>query len=173
MQQAFCHWDCTAELRIVHETKLTDGSGAYSDSFPFMYQWLKPYDIVTETPNSKKWQWDNPDTFAGLAVRVDGTEYLVRNEFAHLGIASPYRSEVAGHLRDFTALVRTGEPDEFTADMAVMSWKMDLAAKLSAKRNGALTAINDPEIEQIDAEDSAAYRKQYGFDPMDIEAALG
>ena len=54
-----------------------------------------------------------------------------------------------------------------------MSLQMDLAAALSAGRQGAQVRIAEPEIAQVDADRLAAVQAQFGFDPLDIEAVVG
>lgn len=53
-----------------------------------------------------------------------------------------------------------------------MSLTMELAATLSAQRDGARVALSDPEIERLDTERLAAVRAQFGFDPLDIETVV-
>ena len=88
------------------------------------------------------------------------------------GVAAPGQAAFACVVRDFANLVRVGVPDPFTPDMAVMSMTMELAAALSARREGARVTFADPEIEQLDAELLAGVRAQFGFDPLDIEAVV-
>ena len=73
----------------------------------------------------------------------------------------------------FADLVHAGRPDPFTPAMAVMSLTMELAAALSARRDGARVELSDPGIIPLDAERQAALRGQLGFDPLDIEAMAG
>ncbi len=73
----------------------------------------------------------------------------------------------------FANLVHAGRPDPFTPAMAVMSLTMELAAALSARRDGARVELSDPGIIPLDAERQAALRVQFGFDPLDIEAMAG
>ena len=84
-------------------------------------------------------------------------------------MATPGQAAFAAAVRDFTDLVRTGAPDPFTPAMAVMSLTMELAAALSARRDGARVELSDPGIPPLDAERQAALRVQFGFDPLDIE----
>jgi hypothetical protein len=97
---------------------------------------------------------------------------MVDNPFVERGLTTSYHPEVAGHVRDFVQLLRTGGPDPFTPEMAVHSLLMERAAELSARRKGALVTLDDPGIDEVDQDHYARARKVIGIDPMDIEAVV-
>lgn len=169
VQEATGHWSGKAEVRLVPESQLADGSGGYSESYPIVYRY-RDADGRAQTL-SVHGKADGL-VFLGAQVELPPARFAVENEFASLGVATPGQAAFAGVVRDFARLVRRTGPDPFTADMAVMSLQMDLAAALSARRQGAGVRIAEPEIEQVDADRLAAVRAQLGFDPLDIEAVV-
>ena len=84
--------------------------------------------------------------YLGAHVELPQGRFEVENEFAPCGVATPGQAAFAAAVRDFTDLVRTGAPDPFTPAMAVMSLTMELAAALSARRDGARVELSDPGI---------------------------
>lgn len=169
VQEATGHWSGKAEVRLVPEASLADGSGGYSESYPIVYRY-RDADGRTQTLSGH----GKADglVFLGAQVELPPGRFAVENEFASLGVATPGQAAFAGVVRDFAHLVRRTGPDPFTTDMAVMSLQMDLAAALSARRQGARVRIAEPEIERVDADRLAAVRAQLGFDPLDIEAVV-
>lgn len=173
IQQATGHWDGNAEVRIVPKDKMTDGSGAFSISYPFKYLWRTEEGKILETDNCGKWNWNTPHAYAGVKVMLpEYGEFRVDNEFAGPELKTAYHSEVAGHVWDFARLVRTGHPDPFTPEMAITSLAMERAAELSARRQGRLVNMDDASVDDIDRERLVAIREELGVDPLDIEAML-
>ncbi len=170
VQEAVGHWSGRAEVRIVPESRLTDGSGGYSESHPILYRYR---DADGEIEERALFERADELVYLGAHVELPQGRFEVENEFAPRGVATPGQAAFAAVVRDFASLVRRAGPDPFTAAMAVMSLQMDLAAALSARRQGAQVRIADPEIEQVDADRLAAVQAQLGFDPLDIEAVVG
>ncbi len=169
VQEATGHWSGKAEVRLVPEAHLADGSGGYSESYPIVYRYR---DAEGRTPALTVHGKADGLVFLGAKVELPQARFAVENEFAPLGVTTPGQAAFAAVVRDFASLVRRAGPDPFTAAMAVMSLQMDLAAALSVRRQGAQVRIADPEIEQVDADRLAAVRVQFGLDPLDIEAIV-
>ncbi|TAM47555.1 MAG: hypothetical protein EPN55_02295 [Gammaproteobacteria bacterium] len=167
VQEAAGHWTGRAEVRLVPAARLTDGSGGYSESHPILYRYR---DDDGEVAESALFARADDLVYLGAHVELPQGRFTVDNDFAPLGVATPGQAAFAGVVRDFSELARAGAPDPFTPEMAVMSLTMELAAALSARREGARVALTDPEIERLDAERFGAVRAQFGFDPLDIEA---
>ncbi len=167
VQEAAGHWTGRAEVRLVPAARLTDGSGGYSESHPILYRYR---DDDGEVAESALFARADDLVYLGAHVELPQGRFTVDNDFAPLGVATPGQAAFAGVVRDFSELVRAGAPDPFTPDMAVMSLTMELAAALSARREGARVALTDPEVERLDAERLGAVCAQFGFDPLDIEA---
>lgn len=167
VQEAVGHWRGRAEVRLVPAARLTDGSGGYSDSYPVLYRYR---DAGGEIDERAVFARADGLTYLGAHVELPQGRFAVENEFAALGVATTAQAAFAGTVRDFAELVRLGAPDPFTPDMALMSLTMEVAATLSARRDGARVGLADPEIERLDAERLAALRAQLGVDPLDLEA---
>ncbi len=170
VQEAVGHWTGRAEVRLVPESRLRDGSGGYSDGHPVLYRYR---DADGEFEERAMHGRADDLVYLGAHVELPQGRFEVENEFAPLGVATPGQAAFAAVVRDFADLVRTGAPDPFTLAMAVMSLQMELAATLSARRDGVRVALSDPGIAPLDAERQAALRVQLGFDPLDIEAVAG
>ena len=202
VQEAVGHWTGRVEVRLVPEHRRLDGSGGYSDGHPVLYRYRdadgnieeralhgRTDDLVylgahAELPQGR-FEVDNEFASYGVATPGQAAFAGVVRDFAELiearaarRIGSPTRSaRSSGHLvsrgSGFADLVHAGRPDPFTPAMAVMSLTMELAAALSARRDGARVELSDPGIIPLDAERQAALRGQLGFDPLDIEAMAG
>jgi predicted dehydrogenase len=200
VQEAVGHWSGRAEVRIVPEPRLTDGSGGYSESHPILYRYR---DADGEIEERALFERADELVYLGAHVELPQGRFEVENEFAPRGVATPGQAAFAGVVRDFAELiearaarhdcmdaggsatqgavaegshgsgfanlVHAGRPGPFTPAMAVMSLTMELAAALSARRDGARVELSDPGIALLDAERQAALRVQFGFDPLDIE----
>jgi predicted dehydrogenase len=167
VQEAAGHWTGRAEVRLVPAARLTDGSGGYSESYPILYRYR---DTDGEIAESAVFARADDLVYLGAHVELPQGRFAVDNDFAPLGVATPAQAAFAGAVRDFAGLGRAGAPDPFTPAMAAMSLQMELAAALSARREGARVALTDPEIERLDAERLGAVRAQFGFDPLDVAA---
>ncbi len=167
VQEAAGHWTGRAEVRLVPSSRLTDGTGGYSESHPILYRYR---DADGEIAESALFARADDLVYLGAHVELPQGRFTVDNEFAPLGVTTPGQAAFAGVVRDFSELARAGAPDPFTPAMAVMSLQMELAAALSARREGARVALADPEIERLDAERLGTVRAQFGFDPLDIES---
>lgn len=166
VQEAVGHWSGRAEVRIVPMSRLTDGSGGYSESHPILYRYR---DADGEIEERALFERVDELAYLGAHVELPQGRFEVENEFAVCGVATPGQAAFAGAVRDFTDLVRTGAPDPFPPSTAVMSLTMELAAALSARRHGARVDLSDPGILPLDAERQAGLRAQLGFDPLDVE----
>ena len=166
VQEAVGHWTGRAEVRLVPEQRLLDGSGGYGDGHPVLYRYRDADGKIEERALFER---ADDLVYLGAHVELPQGRFEVENEFAPRGVATPGQAAFAAAVRDFTDLVRTGAPDPFTPAMAVMSLTMELAAALSARRDGARVELSDPGIPPLDAERQAALRVQFGFDPLDIE----
>ncbi len=169
VQEAAGHWTGRAEVRLVPAARLTDGSGGYSESCPVLYRYRDDDGAIAE---SALFARADDLVYLGVHVELPQGRFTVDNAFAPLGVATPGQAAFAAVVRDFSDLVRTGAPDPFTPDMAVMSLAMELAAALSARREGARVALTDTAIGPLDAERLDAVRRQFGFDPLDVEAVV-
>ena len=202
VQEAVGHWSGRAEVRVVPESRLTDGSGGYSESHPILYRYR---DADGEIEERALFERADELVYLGAHVELPQGRFEVENEFAPRGVATPGQAAFAGVVRDFADgiearaarqkgspassgrssrhkssrdsgfanLVHAGHPDPFTPAMAVMSLTMELAAALSARRDGARVELSDLGITLLDAERQAALHVQFGFDPLDIEAMAG
>lgn len=166
VQEAVGHWSGRAEVRIVPDSCLTDGSGGYSENHPILYRYR---DADGEIEERALFERVDELAYLGAHVELPQGRFEVANEFAPHGVATPGHAAFAAAVRDFTDLVRTGAPDPFPPSTAVMSLTMELAAALSARRAGARVELSDPGIIPLDAERQAGLRVQLGFDPLDIE----
>lgn len=174
VQQAVGDWTGSAEVRLVPEENV-DYSG-YAKGYPIVYEYRNRDGSMEDIQAHPKSMWYQmyPKDKAFVAVRVDLPDRTIRieNEFLQYGVEMAYHAEIAEHLKEFAELVRTGAPDRFTPDMAVMSMIMDLAATLSSERQGARVNMDDPEIGHTDADNLAAMKKDLGVDPMDVDAMV-
>lgn len=166
MQEAVGHWSGHAEVRVVPDSHLTDGSGGYSEGHPILYRYR---DADGEIEERALFERVDELTYLGAHVELPQGRFEVENEFAACGVATPGQAAFAAAVRDFTGLVRTGTPDPFPPSTAVMSLTMELATALSARRAGARVELSDPGILPLDAERQAGLRAQLGFDPLDVE----
>jgi hypothetical protein len=76
------------------------------------------------------------------------------------------------HVIDFTLAVRGLRDSEFTAEDALMSEMMEIGARESNLQEGRrikLPIVGDLES---DAREREKQRKQFGVDPLDVEAML-
>ncbi len=83
-----------------------------------------------------------------------------------------WASAVMDHLIDFALSVRGVRGGEFTEQHALQSQMMEMAARESARRDGEkinLPLDGDFEADQIERD---RLHKQYGVDPMDVDAML-
>ncbi len=167
VQEAAGHWTGRAEVRLVPEARLRDGSGGYSDSHPVLYRYRDAEGEVEERALHGR---TDGLTWLGAHVELPHGRFEVQNEFAALGVATTAQAAFAAVARDFALLVRVGQPDPFTPAMAVTSLAMELAAALSARRAGARVALDDPGIAALDAERLTALRALFGVDPLDRAA---
>lgn len=167
VQEAAGHWTGRAEVRRVPAERLHDGTGGYSNSHPILYRYRDAEGTLEERALHGR---TDGLTYLGAHVQLPQGTFELENEFAALGIGTPAQAAFAAVVRDFVSLVRTGGPDPFTPAMALISLTMELAATLSARRDGARVALDDPGIAQVDSERVAALRTQLGFDPFDCDA---
>ena len=188
VQEAVGHWTGRAEVRLVPGQRLLDGSGGYSDGHPVLYRYRDADGNIEERAVHGR---ADDLVYLGAHAELPQGRFEVDNEFASHGVATPGQAAFAGVVRDFAELIEAraarqgsrgsgfanlvheGHPDPFTPAMAVMSLTMELAAALSARRDGARVELSDPGIIPLDAERQAALRVQFGFDPLDIETVAG
>lgn len=200
VQEAVGHWSGRAEVRIVPEPRLTDGSGGYSESHPILYRYR---DVDGAIEERALFERVDELTYLGVHVELPQGRFEVGNEFSARGVATPGQAAFAATVHDFAELIearaarhdskdgggrakqgaraegsrgsgfvglaQSGTPDPFPPATAVMSLTMELAATLSARRNGARVELSDPGILPLDAERQAGLRAQLGFDPLDVE----
>ena len=174
VQEAVGDWTGSAEVRLVPEENVN--YNGYTKGYPIVYEYRNQDGSIEDIQAHPKSMWYKmyPKDKAFVAVRVDLPDQTIRieNEFLKCGVEVAYHAEIAEHLKEFAQLVRTGSPDRFTPDMALMSLIMDLASTLSVERQGARVEMNDPDIGKTDEEKLAAIEKELGVDPMDVQAMV-
>jgi hypothetical protein len=83
-----------------------------------------------------------------------------------------YAVEVMEHVVDFALAVRGLRDSEFTDEDALMSSMMEIGAHESALQEGRRVKLPIEGDLESDAIERAAQRKQFGCDPLDVEAML-
>jgi len=152
-------WNGEGEVRYCSDTALASGAGVHDKHFP----------IVDEYQDGR---WKR--IFVDLPV--GHLEYA--NPFFHLKPTPQFESRpwyqipVAEHVGDFALAVRGLRPSEFDEQDAMMSLMTEVAAHESELNDGARITLpldGEPAAERAAV---ANLRKQYGVDPMDVEAML-
>jgi hypothetical protein len=83
-----------------------------------------------------------------------------------------YGVAVMDHVVDFTLAVKGLRDSEFTAEDALMSEMMEIGAHESARQEGRRIKLPIEHDLESDALTREAQRKQFGCDPLDVEAML-
>ncbi len=95
--------------------------------------------------------------------------------FAKMGKISNrdwYGMAVMDHVVDFVLAVRGLRPSEFTDEDALMSAMMEIGARESALQEGRRIRLPVEGSLEADAIEREKQKKQFGVDPLDIEAML-
>lgn len=120
--------------------------------------------------------YNNNGAYAGVRAALPGRELVYNNPIIMKNSGDHYFKEygvcVAGHLVDFALRIRGLKEQEFNEEHALMSMMMEVAARESVLRGGAHVALPLTEDLESDALELKKLKERYGFDPMDVEAAM-
>ena len=156
------------ELRYVSEARLAPAQEAANNLWGGGYA-----DIVTPVIHDSTgdiWAGMHADTLTG---RVEYLNPLL--PFARMGkIAGRdwYGVAVMDHVVDFVLAVKGLRDSEFTAEDALMSEMMEIGAHESALQEGRRIRLPLEGDIESDALTREVLRKQFGCDPLDVEAML-
>ncbi len=158
------HPDWTAEIRCCD----------YEDRLVFSEE-VKP-----AHPNiiSKVERYYNLEgAYAGVHAHLPGHVIDYQNPLVMKNSGSHYFKEygvcVAGHLVDFALKIRGMKEMEFDTHHALMSMMMEVAARESVLKKGAPVALPVKDSSASDQLALDSVKKEFGVDPMDVEAMLG
>jgi predicted dehydrogenase len=163
------HWAGEqTELRFVSDAKLAPAQEAANNLWGGGYA-----DVVTPAiydTTGDVWTGMHADTPTGRIGYVSPV-----SAFARMGKVSNrdwYGVAVMDHVVDFVLAVKGLRDSEFTAEDALMSEMMEIGARESDLQEGRrikLPIAGDLESDAIEREKQ---RKQFGCDPLDVEAML-
>ena len=85
---------------------------------------------------------------------------------------SEKQNPIADHITDFALAVRGLRPSEFDEEDAIMSLMMEVGAKESAINEGKRITFPLKDETEADARTRNSLKREYGVDPMDVEAML-
>lgn len=114
--------------------------------------------------------------YAGVHAAIPNGEIDYKNPLVLEDSGNHYFKEygvcVAGHLVDFALTIRGLKASEFTAEDALMSMMIEVAARESVLQNGARISLPLPEVVKSDEMALAKAKRVLGVDPMDVEAVM-
>ena len=156
------------ELRFVSDAKLAPAQEAAGNLWGGGYA-----DVVTPVVHDTTgdvWTGMHADTPTG---RIEYVSPLM--SYARMGKVNDrdwYGVAVMDHVVDFALAVKGLRDSEFTAEDALMSEMMEIGAHESALQEGRRIRLPIEGDLESDALTREAQRKQFGCDPLDVEAML-
>ncbi|OPZ83509.1 MAG: Oxidoreductase family, NAD-binding Rossmann fold [bacterium ADurb.Bin429] len=156
------------ELRYVSEEKLAPAQEAAG------HLWGGGYaDVVTPVTHET-----TGDVWTGMRAETPSGVIAYESPlraFAKMGKVNQrdwYGVAVMDHVVDFVLAVRGLRASEFTDDDALMSDMMEIGARESALNEGRRVTLPIAGDLECDALEREKQRKQFGVDPLDVEAML-
>ena len=104
--------------------------------------------------------------------RVEYVTPYHHNSVRPEGIGHFWGATIMDHIVSFAKAVREGASSEYTDDDAVMAMMMEVATRQSAQQGGVKIEMPISGAVEADEHILAAQRKEYGVDPLDVEAML-
>jgi hypothetical protein len=160
-----------AELRYVSDAQLAPAQEAANNLWGGGYA-----DVITPVNrianDQGHWMGDVADTPQGRIAYESPLGHLAGTGGAAHGERDWYGLAVMEHVIDFTLAVRGLRDSEFTDEDALMSEMMEIGAHESNLQEGRRIKLPIEGDLESDARTREAQRKQFGVDPLDVDAML-
>jgi hypothetical protein len=163
--------DEQTELRYVSDEKLAPAQEAADNLSGGGYA-----DVVTPVEriasDQGHWMGEAADTPQGRIAYESPLGHLAGTGGQNFGARDWYGVAVMDHVVDFALAVKGLRESEFTDEDALMSEMMEIGARESVLQEGRRIKLPLEGDLESDAITREAQRKQFGCDPLDVEAML-
>jgi len=156
------------ELRFVSDAKLAPAQEAANNLWGGGYA-----DVVTPVVHDSTgdvWTGMHADTPTGRIEYI--SPLMTHAKMGKVNQRDWYGLAVMDHVVDFALAVKCLRDSEFTAEDALMSEMMEIGAHESNLQEGRRIKLPIKGDLESDAITRAAQKKQFGCDPLDVEAML-